>query len=215
MNSNRLIVLEGVEGAGKSTVISRLKRYCQEHNLDAVFTREPGGTPIGERIRDILIDNTIDERLDDKAELLLMYAARVQHIASLIKPALTQGKWVICDRFNWSSFAYQGGGRKLGIDYVKTLDTHLLGSLKAGLTLYLDIDPKLGLMRARHRHTLDRIEQEKIGFFERARDVFVKLTQNEANAVLIDASRPQPEVEEKVMDIIKRYINDNQAIAGS
>ncbi|WP_116963367.1 dTMP kinase [Fastidiosibacter lacustris] len=207
MQKGKLIAIEGLEGAGKSTAIEFIKSYLSSKPIQVIYTREPGGTFLAEKIRTLLITSFKEESLCAESELLLMYATRMQHIEKLIKPALDSGKWVVSDRFNWSSLAYQGGGRKLGFDKVKQINDLLLGNFMADLTIYMDIDPKLGLARAKSRHVLDRIEQENIDFFNCAREVFLKLvTIYSDNSVLIDGAKPIKEVESKLVSLFKKML---------
>ncbi|MBK2123980.1 dTMP kinase [Fangia hongkongensis] len=192
---SKFIVIEGLEGAGKSTAVSVVKAFLEQRGINACYTREPGGTFLAEKIRELLITPYQEEALCSEAELLLMYASRMQHVERLIKPALRSNKWIVCDRFNWSSLAYQGGGREIGYQKVSALNDLLLSDIKPDLTIYLDIDPQKGLLRAKRRSALDRIEQEKLSFFERARAIFIALVrENPQQAVLIDAGQPLEKV---------------------
>ncbi len=203
----QFIAIEGLEGAGKSTAIEFIREILSQEKIESVFTREPGGTFLAEKIRKLLITPYEEEALCPEAELLLMYAARMQHVERLIKPTLNSGKWVVSDRFNWSSSAYQGGGRALGFDKVKQLNDLLLSSFQPNLTIYLDIDPELGLQRARSRNALDRIEQEKITFFNRAREVFLKLVKdNPQTSVMINANNTIEEVQAQLTDVFLKFI---------
>ena len=189
---NKFIVIEGLEGAGKTTAIAYITKWLAMQAMPTykiTYTREPGGTKLGEYMRDIIKMDVEDESLDDKAELLLMYASRVQLVETVIKPALACGNIVIGDRHNYSSLAYQGGGRGLDMHFIHSLKQLSLGDFKADFTLYLDIEPSLGLQRARGRGELDRIERLAIDFFERTRQVFLDLVKKDANAVLIDAAQ--------------------------
>lgn len=199
--AGKFIVIEGLEGAGKSTAIGYIAKWLAAQNMPAsqiTYTREPGGTELAERMRDIVKMEVEGENLQDKAELLLMYAARVQLVEHTIKPALDAQHVVIGDRHNWSSLAYQGGGRGIDLQLIEDIKQVSLGDFKADFTLYLDIDPELGLSRARGRGELDRIERLAIDFFERTRQVFLSLTAKAPNAVTIDASET-PEVVEKAI----------------
>jgi len=194
----QFIVIEGLEGAGKSTAIRYIKKWLVQQGValsNIVDTREPGGTVLAEKMRDIVKLEVADELLEDKAELLLMYAARVQLVETVIKPALSENKIVIGDRHNWSSLAYQGGGREIEMKLIEDIKQLSLGDFKADFTLYLDIEPTQGLKRARGRGELDRIEKQAISFFERSRAVFKSLVENEENAVTIDAGRKPKTVE--------------------
>ncbi len=202
----RFIAIEGLEGAGKSTAIQFVRKFLAEKSIDVVYTREPGGTFLAEKIRQLLVTLFKEEALSPESELLLMYASRMQHVEKLIKPALSNNQWVVSDRFNWSSLAYQGGGRQLGFDRVKQLNDLLLGDFKPDLTIYLDIDPEIGLERAKSRNALDRIEQEKIDFFSRAREVFLHLVaENPQTSVLIDAGKSIDQVEAALSRVLNIF----------
>jgi len=190
--AGKFIVIEGLEGAGKSTAIQYIQDWLQQKEIteqNIELTREPGGTVLAEKMRDIVKMDVVGEQLDDKAELLIMYAARVQLVEHKIKPALAAGKVVIGDRHNWSSLAYQGGGRGIDLQLINDIKQVALGGFKADYTLFLDIEPELGLSRARGRGELDRIERLAIDFFNRSRAVFQQLTEQEENAECIDASQ--------------------------
>lgn len=202
----KFIVIEGLEGAGKSTAIKFIRNYFAVKKISAIYTREPGGTFLGEKMRKLLITPFKEESLCPESELLLMYATRMQHVDKLIKPALKSGKWVVSDRFNWSSLAYQGGGRLLGFNKVKQLNDLLLQSFSPDLTIYLDIDPEIGLARAKSRNKLDRIEQEQIDFFTRARDIFLSLVaENMTTSTIVNGNQLIYQVEESLAQILSRY----------
>ena len=160
----RLITLEGIEGVGKSSLLPVVKNYLTDHGVEVLQTREPGGTELGEQLRDVLLHT--DQKILPKAELLLMFAARAQHVETVIEPALASGKWVLCDRFVDASYAYQGGGRKLGSERVAILEQWVLEGLQADLTLLLDASRETTLERTKQRRALDRIETEGDDFFE-------------------------------------------------
>ncbi|WP_318447329.1 dTMP kinase [Photobacterium leiognathi] len=191
----KFIVIEGLEGAGKSTAINQVMDTLAQHGInDPVSTREPGGTPLAEQMRALVKEGHPDEPLTDMAELLLLYAARIQLVDNVIKPALNQGKWVVGDRHDMSSQAYQGGGRGFDKALMENLRDTVLGDFRPDLTIYMDIDPELGLQRARGRGALDRIEQMNIDFFHRARARFLELSANQPNVIIIDASQTLEEV---------------------
>ncbi|MCG7586505.1 dTMP kinase [Photobacterium sp. OFAV2-7] len=189
--TGKFIVIEGLEGAGKSTAIKQVAAVLAEHGIESPeLTREPGGTPLAEQMRALVKEGHPDEPLTDMAELLLLYAARIQLVDNVIKPALAEGRWVVGDRHDMSSQAYQGGGRGFDTDLMENLRNTVLGDFRPDFTIYMDIDPVLGLERARGRGELDRIEQMNIDFFHRARARFLELSENDPSVVVIDASQP-------------------------
>jgi len=207
--ANKFIVIEGLEGAGKSTAITYVSDWLALQNTAAeniVYTREPGGTELAEKMRDIVKMEVPGETLHDKAELLLMYAARVQLVEHIIKPALAQGKIVIGDRHNDSSLAYQGGGRGIPLQLIKEIKQLALGDFKPDFTLYLDIDPALGLSRARGRGELDRIERQALDFFERTRAVFIALAHDDPHTVTIDARQTPKLVEQAIFAQLDNWL---------
>lgn len=194
MNS-RFITLEGGEGAGKSTSLAFIRDYFAARGLPLVVTREPGGTPLAEQVRELLLQKR-DEAVAPDAELLLMFAARAQHIAGLIAPALARGEWVLCDRFTDATYAYQGGGRGLSRARIAELEAMVQGNLRPGLTLLLDLPVAQGLARAEARAEKDRFESEREEFFERVRAAYRERAAAEpARFRVIDASRPLAEVQ--------------------
>ncbi|WNO61157.1 dTMP kinase [Rheinheimera sp. MMS21-TC3] len=184
----QFIVVEGLEGAGKSSAIALVKNWLEQQGHDVVCTREPGGTPMAEQIRN-LVKQVSDEQVSPTTELLLMYAARMQLITNVIAPALAAGKTVLADRHDLSSRAYQGGGRQLDEAFINDLRRAVLAGKQPDLTLYLDIDPKIGLQRALARGKLDRIEQEQLAFFQRTRAKYQQIAATEPNIITIDASQ--------------------------
>lgn len=201
----KFIVIEGLEGAGKSTAISIVKNWLQARGKEVVCTREPGGTPLAEKIR-TLVKEVQQEQVAPATELLLMYASRVQLLANVIQPALQQGKWVLGDRHDLSSRAYQGGGRQLDEQLINSIRTAVLGNLRPDLTLYLDIDPAIGLERARQRGELDRIEQEQLAFFVRTRQKYLDIAASEPNIVVIDASQPLSQVQQAIINTLEQRL---------
>ena len=177
MYKGKFITIEGSEGAGKSTNIQYIQNYLQVKNIDFISTREPGGTPIAEQIRDLLLDKQNTSLCED-AELLLMFAARSQHLNELIIPALEAGKWVLSDRFTDASYAYQGGGRGLSWDKIAQLEQWVQGDLRPDATILLDIPVELGMQRVRNRGATDRFEEEKMSFFKRIRDTYLQLAKD-------------------------------------
>lgn len=212
--ASKFIVIEGLEGAGKSTAIKYVKKWLKVQGVEnekVVLTREPGGTILAEKMRDIVKMEVEGELLQDKAELLLMYAARVQLVENTIKPALKSGKTVIGDRHNYSSLAYQGGGRQIDLALIKDIQRVSLGDFKADFTLYLDISPAQGLSRAKGRGELDRIERQSLYFFDRTRVIFKSLVKEDENAVSIEAGRKPKTVERAIYsaldDWLERLVN--------
>jgi dTMP kinase len=166
------ITLEGPEGAGKSTNREYLAQRLREHGLDVVLTREPGGTPLAERVRELLLAPA-DEPMASDTELLLVFAARAQHLAQVIRPALARGAVVLCDRFTDATYAYQGGGRGLSFPRIEQLECFVQGDLRPDLTLIFDLPVEIGLSRAAARGRLDRFEQEGLAFFEAVRSAYL------------------------------------------
>lgn len=200
------ITIEGVEGAGKSTNIPFLKKLLEDAGKDVVVTREPGGTRLGENIRNLLLDPDRELAMHPEAELLLMFAARAQHFHQVILPALKEGKTVLCDRFTDASFAYQGAGRGIPIGKIAQLQTWLLGDLRPNLTLIFDIDVQAGLERAATRGEPDRFEQEKIDFFQRIRDFYLQRAPTRERYQVIDASGDIASVEAQLKTVMKNFL---------
>ncbi|MDH4550610.1 dTMP kinase [Pseudomonas sp. LB-090624] len=183
------ITLEGPEGAGKSTNRDYLAARLREHGLDVVLTREPGGTPLAEKVRELLLAPT-EENMAADTELLLVFAARAQHLAQVIRPALARGAVVLCDRFTDATYAYQGGGRGLSVERIATLEQFVQGDLRPDLTLVFDLPVEVGLARAAARGRLDRFEQEGQGFFEAVRQAYLQRAQREPQRYnLLDAAQ--------------------------
>lgn len=186
----RLITLEGIEGAGKSTVAAALREALESRGIEVCLTREPGGTPLAERVRALVLGHG-EEPLAPQAELLLMFAARRIHVDNLIRPALERGHWVLCDRFTDATRAYQGGGRGMPADFIETLAGAVHPDVNPDLTLLLDLPVALGLSRAAGRRGVpDRFESEDVAFFERVRARYLELGRAQARFAVIDASRP-------------------------
>lgn len=203
MFKDRFIVIEGLEGAGKSTAVKVIKEYLSNNGISEIIQcREPGGTKLGETIRDLVKSNRSNEKIDCRTELLLMYASRIQLVENVIKPALEEGKTVICDRFYYSTYAYQGGGREIDLDIIDSIHKASLGNFKPDLTIYMDIAPEIGLKRAAGRGELDRFELEKIEFFEKTRSMYLKQAADSPEVVTVDASQSQENVAEQVRRIL-------------
>ena len=195
MRPGRFITLEGGEGVGKSTNLQFVKQLLAERDIPFVLTREPGGTGIAEKIRGILLERQ-EEALSEQAELLLVFAARAQHIQQVILPALQRGSWVVCDRFTDATYAYQGGGRNMNVQTIAWLEQTVQGSLRPDLTFVFDAPIEIGMQRAKHRGELDRFETEQQGFFERVRQAYLQRAASDGERYkVIDASLPLVEVQ--------------------
>ena len=201
MTIGKFITLEGVEGVGKSTNLELISGLLKSGGCDVLLTREPGGTTLGERVRGILLDKD-EHRMTPMVELLLMFAARAQHVEEVIKPALARGSWVVSDRFTDSSYAYQGGGRQLGSRAVAELEHRVLGGFRPDLVIILDLDVQVGLTRASKVSEADRFESEEQAFFERVRAAFVSRS-SEPGYHLVDAGRPLMDVQADIASIIE------------
>jgi len=198
----RLITLEGIEGAGKSSHMQFIAEKLQQAGKDVLLTREPGGTELGEGIREFLLKKN-EEAMFGETELLLMFAARAQHVQQVILPAMTKGKIVICDRFTDSSYAYQGGGRGISIEKIHQLESWVLSGFKPDLTLLLDLSVETGLSRARARGEADRFEIETVNFFQNARDTYLKIAQAEPDRVkIIDAEQQLETVQSSILEVL-------------
>jgi dTMP kinase len=190
----KFITIEGVEGVGKSTNIANIEAFLSARGIEYVKTREPGGTVIAEKIRELLLDPTI-ESMSELTELLLVFAARAEHLEKVIQPALNKGLWVLCDRFTDATFAYQGGGRELSLASIETLQDLVQGELRPDLTVILDLDPEVGLARARVRGELDRFENEAQAFFLKVRAAYLSIAAaNPERCLVIDAGQSLEQV---------------------
>ncbi len=199
------ISIEGIEGVGKSTNIEFITRCLDKFGVDWTVTREPGGTALAELIRKLLLDQHT-EPMAEMTELLLIFAARAQHLAQVIKPALAAGRWVVSDRFTDATYAYQGGGRGLNSDTIARLETLVQGELRPDLTFILDLDPETGLSRARQRAELDRFELEKISFFEQVRQTYLERAAAEPQrCIVIDASNSLEHVQRDIFTHLTNY----------
>lgn len=204
--AGKFIVVEGLEGAGKSSVIALVEDAVQAKGHATVTTREPGGTPMAEAIRNCVKQNW-QETVVEETELMLMYAARAQLLANVIQPALAEGRWVIGDRHDLSSQAYQGGGRQIDTLTLGALRDITLKGFKPDLTLYLDVEPAVGLERARGRGELDRIELAGLGFFERTRARYLELAAADESIITINAMQAMNKVHDDVRDALERYLS--------
>jgi len=203
--SGKFIVIEGLEGAGKSSAIASVVTHLQAKGVRPETVREPGGTPLAESLRE-LVKKKWDEEVSSTTELLLMYASRVQLVDNVIKPALLKNRWVIGDRHDLSSRAYQGGGRQLGDELLEKVREITLGSFKPDLTLLLDVDEKKGLERARERGDLDRIEEEDLAFFQRTRQAYLNIAAKDPTIIVIDANQPMLDVHQAILQAIEEYL---------
>jgi dTMP kinase len=196
------ITVEGIEGAGKSSNIAFTESLLRSHGHDVLLTREPGGTPLGEELRELLLGHRHDG-MHDLTELLLMFAARAEHLHGKILPALESGKWVICDRFTDATYAYQGGGRQLDTSAIVTLENLVQGSTRPDLTLLLDLPVETGLARAAKRSEPDRFERQKLEFFQRVRQAYLEIArQQPARVKVVDASLELDQVQQQISDIL-------------
>ncbi len=203
-NKACFITVEGIEGVGKSTNIEFIQSWLEQQNISFVTTREPGGTELGEQLRNLLLHGG---QVCSDAELLMMFAARAQHLEQLIKPALANGKWVICDRFTDSTFAYQGGGRELNIENISMLEKLVHADLQPDATLLLDAPVEVGRARAAKRSAADRIEAEDLVFFNRVRDMVLNRAKQFERFNVIDASAPLDQVQASIALILQSLKN--------
>lgn len=205
--SSYFISFEGVEGVGKSTAVRFLHRYLEQASISAVMTREPGGTEIAEAIRSVLLGHHAESMCCD-TELLLMFAGRAQHITQVIAPALQQGQWVLTDRFTDATFAYQGGGRGIAVERIATLAAWLKPDLQPNLTFLLDAPVEIGLERIRQRGKKDRIEEEKLVFFERVRATYLALVKKQPERFcVIDATQRLDVIQQQLVAAIKPLLD--------
>ena len=198
----KFITLEGGEGVGKSTNLRFIIQWLENRGIEYVQTREPGGTPLAEELRGLLLAKRA-EAVNPTAELLMVFAARAQHLNSVIKPALAAGKWVICDRFTDATYAYQGGGRGLDRELIEELEQTVQGDLRPDRVLLLDLDPAVGLQRAAATGEADRFESEQLGFFNKVRAAYrARAEAAPERYAIIDAARPLAEVQQHLADVL-------------
>ncbi|KTC66159.1 dTMP kinase (plasmid) [Legionella adelaidensis] len=207
-NRGKFIVVEGLEGAGKSTALHFLKKLLSANVSELITTREPGGTRLGETSRQLIKEINPDEPLDARAELLLFYASRVQLIEQVIKPALNRGAWVLGDRFELSTFAYQGGGRGLDEEMIARLSSFCLDEFKPDLIFFLDVSPEKGLERAKKRGKTDRIEQESLLFFKKVYKSYHEHIKKMDNVVIINAEQRLLEVQKQIRLTLENFLHD-------
>lgn len=204
--TGRFITVEGTEGAGKTSNIAFLQARLEAAGKTVVLTREPGGTPLGEAIRDLLLTRRGDGMAVD-TELLLMFAARAEHIAQLIRPALARGEWVLCDRFTDATYAYQGGGRGIDIDRIAALEHWVQGNLRPDLTIVLDVPVEVGLARAGRRSAPDRFEREQLAFHEAVRAAYRTIAAREPGRVqVVDAEQPLARVQADLGRVLDAFL---------
>lgn len=202
----KFITIEGTEGVGKTTNIQFIQAWMEKNQLAYACTREPGGTPFAEQIRELLLAPR-EESVSNTAELLLMFAARAQHLNQVIEPMLSEGAWVLCDRFTDATYAYQGAGRNMREDLITELEVLVQGSLRPDLTLILDIPVELGLKRAGQRSTPDRFELEQLEFFERVRNRYLQIAEeNPQRCVIIDASLSLNGVQKQIATVLNGFL---------
>jgi dTMP kinase len=201
------ITLEGGEGVGKTTNVPFIKAYLQYQNIPVVVTREPGGTQLAEKIRELLLQRN-DEVVTSHAEILLRFAARSQHLSHIIKPALAQGQWVLCDRFTDATYAYQGGGRGMSLETIGWLENFVQDDLRPDLTLLLDVPVETGMARAKNRvGQLDRFESEQFEFFNRVRQVYLNRAQQYPERIkIIKADQSLADVQKAIVENLKPLI---------
>ncbi|MGB5474001.1 MAG: dTMP kinase, partial [Gammaproteobacteria bacterium] len=198
--TGKFITVEGIEGVGKSTNMEYIHRQLQAAGKDVLVTREPGGTPLAEAIRGLLLDPAYTG-MDTLCELQLMFAARAEHLAKVIRPALAAGRWVLCDRFTDATYAYQGGGRGVDAAVIARLEDLVQGGFRPDLTLLLDVTVETGLARASLRGTLDRFEQEQVEFFERVRQAYLDMARKHPGRYrIVDASQPLEAVQQLIRE---------------
>lgn len=206
MDLGKFITVEGTEGVGKSTNLAYVQHWLAARNIEVVVSREPGGTPLAEEIRALLLAKRT-ESVDETAELLLVFAARAQHLTQVIKPALARGAWVLCDRFTDATYAYQGGGRGLNLSTIQLLEQLVQDDLRPDLTLVLDIDVEQGLARAQARGELDRFESEALIFFERVRAAYrQRVAAAPERYVLVDAGQELSAVQENIAQALTGFL---------
>ena len=206
MTRGKFITLEGGEGVGKTTNLIFIKDYLQQHAISVVVTREPGGTVLAEKIRHLLLDKD-SEAISEHAELLMIFAARAQHIKHVIEPALAKGAWVLCDRFTDATYAYQGGGRNMRASTIEWLENLVQGNLRPDLTVLLDAPVEIGIERARERGAFDRFESEKISFFEHVRRAYLLQAELHPERIkLIKANQSLADVQKALIDVISTFL---------
>ena len=203
--SGRFITVEGIEGVGKTTNIGFVEQFLRDAGHPVVVTREPGGTPLAEAIRGLLLDPQYTG-MDPVCELQLMFAARAEHLARMIRPALAQGRWVLCDRFTDATYAYQGGGRGIDATIIARLEELVQGDFRPDLTLLLDVPVEVGLARANNRSKPDRFEQEQVDFFARVRQAYLDMAGRDPQRYrVIDAAQTLDKVQQQIASALSGF----------
>lgn len=206
VTKGKFITVEGTEGVGKSTNMAFIENWLKEKGKELIVTREPGGTELGEKLRDVLLDAKEQSMCDD-TELLLMFAARAQHLQEVIQPALDKGKWVLCDRFTDATYAYQGGGRGIEMNRIAQLEQWVQGELRPDMTLILDLPVDVGLERAGKRSEPDRFELEKHGFFNKVRDTYLSRAAAQPERYhVVDASPSIADVQNDIQTVLEKLV---------
>ena len=210
-NLGKFITLEGIEGAGKGSSLEHICRIIESSGKKLLCTREPGGTPLGESIRELLLSHR-HSGMAEETELLMMFAARAEHLARRIRPALEDGAWVICDRFTDASYAYQGGGRRIDARRIQVLENWVQGPLRPDLTLLLDLPVELGLERAGKRSRPDRFESEDVRFFQAVRETYLAIAAAEPERMrIIDAAPPLADVQAQIEAVLTEFLNHGRS----
>ena len=207
MPRSLFITLEGGEGAGKSTNLAFIRHWLQRAGHEVVVTREPGGTELGERVRDILLHSR-ELHITAETEMLLMFAARAEHLAKVIRPVLAAGKTVLCDRFTDATYAYQGGGRGLAMERITAMENQVQGELRPDLTLLLDVPVEVGRERAGNRSDPDRFERENNEFFTRVRETYLARARVEPKRMrIVNASLPLEQVQQQIATVLEEFVH--------
>lgn len=207
MGQGKFITLEGTEGVGKTTNLELIRDEVARAGHSVVTTREPGGTPLAEEIRQLLLA-VREEPVAETTELLLMFAARAQHVATVIRPALEAGQWVVCDRFTDATYAYQGGGRGLDAEVIHTLENIVQCGLQPDLTIFLDVSVEIAARRIAARHH-DRFEREQVAFFERVRTAYLERAANHPRIRVVDASVELDQVQENLRELLAQFLSES------
>ncbi len=204
--TTKFITLEGSEGVGKTTNLEHIQKLLAEKNIDFIVTREPGGTELGEQLRELLLGHKHDG-MADETELLMMFAARSEHLDKVIKPALKKGQWVLCDRFTDATYAYQGGGRGIDLERISILEDYVQGDLRPDLTLLLDAPIEVGRERAGKRSAPDRFEKEQVEFFNKVRDMYLQRAKQDPERMkVVNAAAELDEVKQQITAYIDAFV---------